>query len=652
MDEDTRISVLDKAAEYARFGLSVFPVLIDEGAEGNKGPMPGYGWLAMASSKLNEVIEDFTNAIMLWGEERVGVAWALGLDGFVAVDLDVDHPDWPDWASELAGQAALNITKRGTHLIFKNPAGLTPGNGDSGFPTSGWGEVRGHHGYIIIAGPDRPGLNLAEFDHCQTFPHPEWLREFGGSPEAVTVQEVVAFAAQYNAPGTRPAKINGLTAVCERWDATRDGDPTRGRHPTAIWLLTTAADEAIDGFYPFADGLRIVKEWWRRVTPPERHKREWNGLVTWSVAKALMNHQRPATVDEPGSESPVSTHDDGITGLDDSFQPIDLSDVLSGSYIAPTPSVLKRDDRMALLYRGQINGIHGDSGLGKGWVALYAAAEQLTAGSVVMMLDLEDVPSSIIGRLRLLGVHDQAIAERFIYIRPQAAFNAAAIEHLAAIVKERRVALVIIDSLGEAFGLEGIDENHDAEVGPWLRRVPRRLADVTDEGYDGPAVLIVDHVTKVNDNPLHPSGSKRKRAAVGGAQYWIQAPDPLSADTGGRLRLICAKDRHGTYKRNEHVADLVVKIDAASWEARFYSPLPVDDGAQARIVRAVNRAVTALADLGKPSSRNAVALAMGGRRGEAFEAIKLAVEEGAILVTGRVEKLTLSTWLSPSETDQ
>jgi predicted ATP-dependent serine protease len=168
---------------------------------------------------------------------------------------------------------------------------------------------------------------------------------------------------------------------------------------------------------------------------------------------------------------------------------------------APQPSILKRDDRQALLYRGQINGVHGDSGLGKGWVALFAAAEQLRAGSTVLMLDLEDVASSIIGRLRLLGVNDQALHERFIYIRPQAAFDRLAVEHLVQIVSERHPALVIIDSLGEAFGLEGIDENHDSEVGPWLRRVPRRLADVTDEGYDGPAVLIVDHVTKVNDNP-------------------------------------------------------------------------------------------------------------------------------------------------------
>ena len=73
--------------------------------------------------------------------------------------------------------------------------------------------------------------------------------------------------------------------------------------------------------------------------------------------------------------------------------------------------------------------------------------------------------------------------------------------------------LAVVDSLGEAFGLEGIDENHDVEVAPWLRRVARRLADA------GLSVLLLDHSTKSADNPRRPSGSKRKRAAITGASY-------------------------------------------------------------------------------------------------------------------------------------
>src|SRR5262249_38605705 len=122
------------------------------------------------------------------------------------------------------------------------------------------------------------------------------------------------------------------------------------------------------------------------------------------------------------------------------------------------------------------------------------------------------------------------------------------IDELSYRIEADGVSLVVIDTIGEAFGLEGIDENADVEVGRWLRRVVRRLVDA------GAGVLVIDHITKSGDNPLHPSGSKRKRAAITGASYLVEAPVPLTRERGGRLRLICAKDRHGNFVRGEEVA--------------------------------------------------------------------------------------------------
>ncbi len=81
-----------------------------------------------------------------------------------------------------------------------------------------------------------------------------------------------------------------------------------------------------------------------------------------------------------------------------------------------------------------------------------------------------------------------------------------------------------------------------------MRRVPRRLADA------GPCVLLLDHSTKAMDNPLHPSGSKRKRAAINGASYLVTAKPALSREAGGKLHLTCAKDRHGHAARRNSVA--------------------------------------------------------------------------------------------------
>lgn len=246
------------------------------------------------------------------------------------------------------------------------------------------------------------------------------------------------------------------------------------------------------------------------------------------------------------------------------------------------------------------------------------------------MLDLEDNPSSIVARLRIIGARDDEIADRFIYIRPTAPFGPFELAHLVTLVEERGVSLVIIDSLGEAFGLDGTDENADVEVGPWMRRIPRRLADA------GPAVINVDHSTKANDNPLFPSGSKRKRAAITGAMYLLTATVPLQAGSGGRLRLTCAKDRHGTYARGEHAADLVMRTDPSGTRIDLYAPDnrgPVD----LPLVLAARAAVKVAKDIGGDVTFRVLRESMTGKVKASNEVrtagIELAVSRGALAET-------------------
>ena len=319
--------------------------------------------------------------------------------------------------------------------------------------------------------------------------------------------------------------------------------------------------------------------------------------------------------------------DDWNPAVDVSFRPVDLGPVLDGTALQPEPSILRRDDRQALFYAGQINGLHGDSGTGKGWVILYAIAQQLAGGRNVMMLDAEDVAQSIIARLRLLGADDSSIADHFIYIRPSAPFHLAEVDYLVELAEFKDVSLCVIDSLGECFGLDGVDENHDAEVRPWMRHVARRLADA------GPAVVIIDHSTKANDNPLHPSGSKAKRAAVGGASYLVTATVPLTSTVGGRLQLTCAKDRHGTYARGEHVADLVMKIDPliGSRHTELYAPAPatVTDLPIELAARAAVKAVEEHGEMSLKLLRER--MAFKGRNESRDAGVELAVNRGQLL---------------------
>ena len=309
------------------------------------------------------------------------------------------------------------------------------------------------------------------------------------------------------------------------------------------------------------------------------------------------------------------------------FQPLDLGPVLSGAFEQPTPSVLRRNDRQGLFYAGQLNGIHGDSGTGKGWVVLFACVQQMKSGRNVAYVDLEDVPTSIVARLRLLGASDDEIAERFDYFRPLDALGALDVVHLVEHLTRRDTSLVIIDSLGEAFGLGGIDENLDSDVGPWLRSRMRPLADA------GPAVVMVDHSTKSNDNPLHPSGSKRKRAAIGGASYLVTATSPLSASSGGRLSLTAAKDRHGTFARGELAGTFVMTVENST-RCELYEPNPTEKDRPGNLsaILAARNAVEIMRESAEPKSLRALRASMTIRASNTVkdEGIELAADIGSL----------------------
>jgi hypothetical protein len=311
--------------------------------------------------------------------------------------------------------------------------------------------------------------------------------------------------------------------------------------------------------------------------------------------------------------------------LDESFLPVDLGPVLDGSFAQPQPTVLRRNDDRCLLYPASINGVHGESGAGKGWVVAHAIGQELRGRRTVIYVDLEDTAESIVARLRAMRLTPEQIAAGLVYVRPQAPFSTVAVDHLVSLVAEHAAALVVIDSLGEAFGLEGLNEDKDVEVGPWLRKVPRRIAEA------GPAVLIVDHSTKSSDNPLYPSGSKRKRAAITGASYLAEPIKSFVKNEGGRLRITCAKDRHGNYRKGEVVAELVMAPSmTGAVDLELYEPdrRSIDESPRA-LVTALAAVAAAKAE-GQPLSKSALRGLIKGRTDDRKAGIDLAVARGAL----------------------
>lgn len=257
----------------------------------------------------------------------------------------------------------------------------------------------------------------------------------------------------------------------------------------------------------------------------------------------------PARVTGSTAEAEADSSEDDFAGS--WFKPVDLTEYLDGTHTDVLPTVLRRTDGVAMFYPGVLNGIHGESGLGKGWVVLAAVLEVVRDGGHAIYVDLEDTPKSIASRLRTLGLTRDEIIEHVSYVRPTDPTSPDEIAGLKRLVMATNATLVVIDSLGEAFGLDGINENNDAEVTPWLRKVGRVLADT------GACIVIVDHVTKAMENPLYAKGSARKRAQMGGSSFLVEALQPLTKGKGGKLRLTCAKDRNTAHIRGQVSAEMV-----------------------------------------------------------------------------------------------
>jgi putative DNA primase/helicase len=249
------------APRFARAGMSIFPVDMrpDENGQPRKAPPRGYAWKQRATSVMTEVVYDFVEAERAIGIENVGIAWALGLDGKLALDLDVTEPEW--WG-ELT-PTGVNPTKRGEHRIYDQPKDCCIGNSTSRFPSQGWGEMRGAGGYIVIWWPgDRPGFDVEQLRYVVEFPHPEWLTTSdvvegrGCTPadlEAFKNAHIIGNAGQ----------IKGfVTKLDER-------PPGSSRNFWAANVACWIAREVAADLVPGREAFGALEDWWAGLGPEQ-----------------------------------------------------------------------------------------------------------------------------------------------------------------------------------------------------------------------------------------------------------------------------------------------------------------------------------------------------------------------------------------------
>jgi hypothetical protein len=227
-----------------------------------------------------------------------------------------------------------------------------------------------------------------------------------------------------------------------------------------------------------------------------------------------------------------------------SWKPVDLSDILAGGLEMPTPTILRRSDGFGLLYAGEVHNFVGESGVGKGWIALHAASQVIREGGRVLYIDFEDGPGSITTRLRALGVSESDLRAGFVYVRPEVPLSLGdASLQLDRTVDDARPDLVVGDGVTEAMQLHGLDPNSNPDAAKFLMMFPRRIADHTC----APAVALLDHPTKARIGQRgYAIGAQHKRAGVA-VTFIVEAKRPVEKGRDdGLVQILVAKDRHGT----------------------------------------------------------------------------------------------------------
>lgn len=280
----------------------------------------------------------------------------------------------------------------------------------------------------------------------------------------------------------------------------------------------------------------------------------WDKIITAADIAAQYEQEEPAPVDivdrEPrrfpylptNAEAEEKARAEALAdGEGQSWTPMDLHDVLDGTYKAPEPTIMRRDDGHALLYPGKVHTFQGESESGKSMLAQAVAAETLQTGGRVLYLDFESDRGTVAQRLLLLGATREDVLERFDYMNPDedpTTRRSLAYESWQAILATS-YDLAVVDGVNESLSVFGYKMIDNDDITTWGRAFPRELAKRT-----GAAVVCIDHVTKSKDGRgRYAIGGQAKIAYLTGASYTVEPEDYLARGKVGTLSIRVGKDR-------------------------------------------------------------------------------------------------------------
>lgn len=246
---------------------------------------------------------------------------------------------------------------------------------------------------------------------------------------------------------------------------------------------------------------------------------------------------------EPPDEDDVVAD---VVPLQRSWQPVDLSDVLDGTWQPPEPTVGRRSDGRGLFYPGRCHTVVSETEGGKTWLALAVAHDEMNAGNHVVYMDFEDDEGGIAGRLLTMGAHRDRIRAQFHYLRPTDPLGTGInLDDLHRILVAHTPTFAVIDGITEAMTLHGLNPLDNSEAATFGKMLPRRIA------ATGAAVASLDHVTKDREGRgRYAIGAAHKLNGLDGAAYLLTNRTPFGVGVKGVSTLRLAKDRPGQLRRH------------------------------------------------------------------------------------------------------
>jgi hypothetical protein len=252
---------------------------------------------------------------------------------------------------------------------------------------------------------------------------------------------------------------------------------------------------------------------------------------------------------------------------------VDLGDLVRRGLPREYPSIAPALDGRCLLYKGRLNEIHAEPGLGKTNVACAFVVLVVRAGGTALFLDPEDTPHGIAGKLASFGLSDAELSERVRYVHNP---GPAQFDEALKWARANPCTLAVCDGFAEALAAEGLNEDVAADVLGFFRNRLRPFAEA------GAAVLVSDHVSKNAENRgrwQRGSGAKMGRydgvsyALAIGEAYRPGRPEMGDAGKAGYVRLLVSKDRlGGVGVLHQAVAHLLLTPDGAATHLEWKEP--------------------------------------------------------------------------------